>query len=253
MLESARKLGVVTGVVLMGMAVGAWAGTAPEAGNGTEERCSGGAGTGEQGPARRPRAFEPQVVGFAGAQGFAVSGCFPQNCPEPLKVQETAAGPKVADELTPCATRVMEVFGLSLAHVQHPPLTPEERNELVDTDQRCQQQGGRAGAEQTQRVAELKEKQRRFRDVKHEVRMMVNVGMGFFAVDHFELSANQNDGGGTHCERIGENTMRAQGWRPWLQMLTPVKLVAQLRPVTASPGSQPVEPVVASASSYLRS
>lgn len=197
MRTSAWVLGMVTGVVVLGGAVGARA----------EDQ--------------RPRAFEPHVTPFAGASGFAVSGCFPQNCPEPVKVQETAQGPKVSDELNPCATRVMDNFDLNLAHVQHPPLTPEERGEVSSGGARC---------------GELAEKQRRNRDLKHEVRMTVRVGMSFFAVERFELAAKEGDA----PARVSDASLKASGWRPWLTGLSPVKLTAQLRPITAAPGSQAV-------------
>ena len=224
MLEGVRKLSVVTGVVFLGMAVAAWAGS--EAGNGDEGSCSGGQGAGEHGPTRRPRAFEPHVSAVAGAQGFAVSGCFPQGCPEPASVQETGAACKVSDDLAPGANRVMEVFGLSLAHVQYPPLTPEEQADRAAPDR--------------QRCAALDDKQRRFQQVNHELRMMVNVGTAFYAVEHFELTANESGEGGSRCDHVSESTVRALGWRPWLGALAPAKLVAQLRPIGAAAGGDAV-------------
>ena len=219
---------VATGVVVLGMAVGAWAESMPGDGEKGRGDCSGSTGGEDHGPLHRPRAFEPHVVGIAGAMGFAVNGCFPGECGDPVTVTQTQGSdcPTVADDLKPCANRAMENFGIDLRIVSHPPLTPDEK----------QEQCGCSG----DRKRELDEKEHRGRDVRHEVRMTVNVGTGFFVVDHFEIQANDAEAGqAAHCTRLGDTNILASGWRPWLKCFTPIKLVAQLRAMGTQPGAEP--------------
>ena len=168
-------------------------------------------------PPPRPRVFGIYDVAIGGGAGFAVDGCF---------------------DGAPTAPNGVDMLRFNVAYRSHPPLTPEEREELQASRRQCDGSSGPIPSLQQRlehlralarkRMLELKDQN--FAENPFEVLVLVTHGTSVYRARNFELTVegcDKNDGATNVPIVVTPETCNSLP-RPWMKAIRPLSFHGDL-------------------------
>lgn len=184
----------------------------------------------------RPRAFHPHHGTAAAGNGFAVRG----NFPGALLDEGGCSSPEGTEPALP-GDAERRNFNFRVGHVYHPPLSPEERQELADLISKCPADGkpnkSFLGVHKY-RMDLLKEKHRKFDEVFREMQIWFTVGQNHqYVSTSFTMTAEVLLQWNVPGEVITITDKDMVNWpHPWRRFLRPISIQAELKPHYAPKG-----------------